>query len=127
MGDVDRRNTKRMKEIVDKHGWLTPWMVGRDGARAAWLLVQHADHDLAFQREMLAMMECHNIDEQVHPADLAYLTDRVRVNEGKPQVYGTQFHVVDGKLTSRPIEDEENVDKRRKSAGLSPLKEYINT
>src|SRR5437868_14544604 len=43
--EVDRKNTARLKEIVDRHGWPGKTLVGDDGARAAWLLVQHADKD----------------------------------------------------------------------------------
>lgn len=42
---LDRRHTARMQEIVAKFGWPGKSLVGRDGAKAAWLLVQHADHD----------------------------------------------------------------------------------
>lgn len=115
-----------MKRIVAKYGWPTRKMVGSDGTRAAWLLVQHADLAVAFQRRCLTLLEAHNSDGQVDRADLAYLTDRVLVNEGKPQVYGSQVHVVDGVRKPRPIRDPENVDKRRKSMGLNKtLKEYI--
>lgn len=100
-------------------------MVGTDGARAAWLLVQHADHAVTFQRNCLTLMEAHLADDQVAPADMAYLTDRVAVNEGKPQVYGTQGRVLEGVWQPRPIGERENVDQRRKSVGLKTLKEYI--
>jgi hypothetical protein len=47
---VDAANTARMKRIIAERGWPGRSMVGADGAQAAWLLVQHADHDPAFQR-----------------------------------------------------------------------------
>ncbi len=122
--EVDRRNTERMKVIVDQHGWPTKRMVGRDGMRGAWLLVQHADQAVAFQRKCLALMSPLQKTGQVSRKDVAYLTDRVQVNEGKPQRYGTQFHVVEGVLQPRPIRDAVNVDKRGKSMGLSTMKEY---
>lgn len=124
MQDVDRRNTKRMKQIIAKHGWPSRSMVANDGARAAWLLVQHADHDAAYQRKCLTLMKAVAADAHENRQDIAYLTDRVLVNEGKPQVYGTQFHVSGGMQQPRPIRDAEDVDKRRESMGLSTLKEY---
>ncbi len=124
---VDHRNTARMKEIVEQHGWPTRSMVADDGTRCAWLLVQHGDHAVAFQRKCLELMRSHKKTEQVFLVDLAYLTDRVLVNESKPQVYGTQFHVADGKQQPRPIRDPQNVDKRRKAMGMSTLKEYTET
>ena len=69
-------------------------------------------------------MKAHAETGQVSHADIAYLTDRVHVNEEKPQVFGTQFHVVEGVRKPRPIRDSERVDERRKSMGLSTLNEY---
>src|SRR5438105_2104095 len=57
-------------------------------------------------------------------AQLGYLTDRVRVGAGEKQVYGTQFHTVDGRLEPQPIGDEANVDRRRQEVGLPSLAEY---
>lgn len=57
--------------------------------------------------------------------DLAYLFDRVRVAEGQPQRYGTQFTITNGQLEPAPLEDPANVDERRASVGLMPLAEYV--
>ena len=54
--DVDRKNLARMKEIVNRSGWPGKTLVGSDGSDAAWLLVQHADSDLAFQKRCLALI-----------------------------------------------------------------------
>ncbi len=121
---VDARNTARMREIVDTYGWQMKSMVGAGGAHSAWLLVQHADRDVAFQRRCLTLMRALLEIDEVHRQDVAYLTDRVLCNEGKPQIYGTQFHLVSGNSQPRPIEDAENVDKRRLEIGLPTLEEY---
>src|SRR5262249_61914415 len=94
---------------------------GPAGPNAAWLLVQHADRDLSFQKRCLGLLKTAAQKGEATGEQLAYLTDRVRVGEKKPQVYGTQLRWVDGKLRPQPIEDEANVDKRRKAVGLSPL------
>jgi hypothetical protein len=122
--DIDRKNTERMKEIIDKHGWPGHSLVGKDGAHAAWLLVQHADKDREFQKRCLQLLERAVKAKEATGVDLAYLTDRVRIGENKKQVYGTQFREADGKMEPFPIEDEANVDKRRKELGLSSLAEY---
>ena len=61
---------------------------------------------------------------EVSLANVAYLTDRVLLAEGKKQLYGTQFTTIDGKSQPRPMEDEANVDKRRAEMGLTTLAEY---
>lgn len=121
---IDMKNTARMKEIVAQVGWPTKTLVSERGARAAWLLVQHADLDVAFQRQCLPLLEKSVAAGEGEARDLAYLTDRVLVAEGKPQRYGTQFHMVEGKLVPRPIEDEAQVDARRAAVGLGTLAEY---
>jgi hypothetical protein len=121
MAAVDKKNRVRLKEIVDKHGWPGTSLVGRDAAHAAWLVAQHADADLAFQKDCLDLMKAAPKGE-VEPTHVAYLTDRVLVAEKKKQIYGTQL---DGNFVPRPIEDEANVDRRRAEVGMTPLAEYL--
>jgi hypothetical protein len=124
MQAIDARNTAWMKEVVDQHGWPGKSLVGTDGAQKAWLLVQHADQDRAFQKRCLPLLAGAVKKGEASPEHLAYLTDRVKVADKEKQVYGTQFHEVGGKMEPYPIEDEANVDKRRKEVGLPPLAEY---
>jgi hypothetical protein len=98
--------------------------VGADGAHAAWLLAQHADRDRPFQKRCLGLLQKAVKAGEASGQDLAYLTDRVRVGEGKKQRYGTQFRTVNGKMEPYPIEDEASVDRRRKEVGLGTLAEY---
>lgn len=122
---LDFRNTERMKKIVADIGWPSASKVGEPISNMAWLLVQHADHDLSFQKQCLDMMKCEP-EGEVSIGDIAYLEDRVRVNEGRPQLYGTQFFSdkKEDEMKPRPIEDIENLDKRRKEAGLESFGEY---
>jgi hypothetical protein len=122
--EIDARNTAWMKGVVDKHGWPGKSLVGADGAQKAWLLVQHADKDPEFQKRCLKLLAEAAKKGEASPEHLAYLTDRVRVADKEKQVYGTQFHEVEGKMEPYPIEEEANVDKRRKEVGLPPLAEY---
>jgi hypothetical protein len=120
---IDERNTTRLKEIVAESGWPTITTVGKEAARAAWLLVQHADHDPDFQTTCLEIMKNLPTDE-ISPTDLAYLEDRVRINTGRPQLYGTQFYGEGDTFGPRLIEDEADLDKRRSEVGLKPFAEY---
>jgi Family of unknown function (DUF6624) len=123
---VDAANTARMQAIVQARGWPGRTLVGDDGAQAAWLLVQHADHDPAFQRVCLELLggavQAGEADARHH----AYLTDRVLLAEGSQQLYGTQFRVAGGSWQLRPLADPDRVDDRRRQVwagaigGLSP-------
>ncbi len=125
LNEIDHENTERMKQIVKQHGWPGKSLVGTDGAGAAWLLVQHADHDRAFQKQCRDLISQAVKRREATGEHLAYLTDRICVGENKKQVYGTQIRLVKGKCEPLPIEDEANVEKRRKEAGLSSLADYL--
>jgi hypothetical protein len=122
---LDRRNTERLKEIVSTIGWPTISKVGKQAAEDAWILVQHADHDVEFQKECLGLMKQAGKGE-VELEFLAKLEDRVRVNSGELQIYGTQFQDPeknDGEYVTQPIEDLGTVEERRKLMGLPTIAE----
>lgn len=121
---IDENNTKRMKEIINEIGWPTISKVGKAVSNMAWLLVQHADHDPAFQEDCLNMLK--KVDGgDINKRNIAYLEDRVRVNTGRPTLYGTQFlQTSEGDFGPREIEDKENLNKRREEMGLEPFEEY---
>jgi len=111
-----------LRGIVAARGWPTRSLVGIEGAHAAWLLLQH---DSAYQAELLPRLEAEPGNE-IAPADLAMLEDRVRVTTGRPQRYGSQLDaIVEGQpLRYSPIEDPAGVEARRASVGLPPLRVY---
>jgi hypothetical protein len=122
--EIDRKNTARLEEVIEKHGWPGKTLVGEDGAFAAWLMIQHADQAPAFQRRCLPLLEKAVLAGEAGGKELAYLTDRVLVADGKPQRYGTQFHQVDGQLVPREVEDPGKLEARRKKVGLPTMAEY---
>lgn len=123
--DTDAGNLAWLKGVVARQGFPTVAQVGNEGVADAWLLVQHADRDSAFQVQVLRTLQARGADAGVRKQDLAMLTDRVLLAQGKPQRYGTQFKPdANGALAMQPVEDEEGLDARRASAGLMPLAIY---
>lgn len=124
MAAVHRRHNARMAEIVAGVGWPRLSLVGDDGCRAAGFVIQHAILDPALQRRCLPLLEAAVAADEAFPPMLAFLTDRVLMERGQPQCYGTQ-HVggPDGTLIPWPIADPETVDARRLAVGLNPLAE----
>jgi hypothetical protein len=125
MHEADSDNLPWLKKVVAKHGWPGASLVGADGAHAAWLLAQHADADPAFQRRCLDLMAAAVEAGDATMREFAYLTDRVLLAEGRPQVYGTQVMRRDGAWGPRNLRDPEGVDLRREVAGLDPLADYL--
>jgi hypothetical protein len=121
---VDSANTGWLGELLATRGWPGRTLVGDEGALAAWLLAQHADRDPGLQQAFLGALREAVAAGEASPAHLAYLEDRVRLNAGQPQWYGTQFIHEGGELAPYPIEDPERLDKRRAEAGLEPFAAY---
>ncbi|MFA7252695.1 MAG: DUF6624 domain-containing protein [Candidatus Paceibacterota bacterium] len=124
--NIDRKNTERMKEIITRYGFPTISMVGAEGMENAWLLIQHADHDVDFQENCLELMKKVAPDE-IDRTRIAYLEDRVRVNRKMGQLYGTQFYQKDGKHIPQTIEDENHVNERRAQMGMGTLQDQIDS
>ena len=122
---ADAENLARLREIISEHGWPGQSLVGRDGATAAFLILQHADHES--QIEYFPLVEAAVDAGEFERRHFALLQDRVLVSEDKPQIYGTQLYWDDatGGWELFPIEDEENVDARRQEVGMMPLAEYV--
>ncbi|TNY36227.1 DUF6624 domain-containing protein [Thermomonospora catenispora] len=116
----------RLMQIMDEHGWPTADEVGTEAARAAWLIAQHADRQLEVQRRALRLLERAVAEGRAGARELAFLRDRVRVNEGRPQIYGTQIAGVrDGVPVPWPCVDPERMDARRAEAGILPFAEHV--
>jgi hypothetical protein len=121
---IDEGNTRWLAELIAAHGWPGEAVAGADGAAASWLLAQHADGDPVQQRAFLDALRDAVGRGEASAAHLAYLEDRVRVNAGQPQLYGTQFTVTGGELEPCPIDDQERLDQCRAQAGLEPFADY---
>jgi hypothetical protein len=124
MAALHRRHAARLAEIVASRGWPGRSLVGDDGAEAAWLVVQHAIGDPPVMRRCLPLLEAAAGRGEVPAWQPAYLLDRIRTLEGRPQRFGTQRDWdAGGRLSPEPLEDPEGVDARRAAVGLGPLEE----
>lgn len=121
---AERARAARIAEIMDATGWPGSSLVGEDGSSAAWLLVQHADHDIELQERALVLLEQAVAAGEAAAVNAAYLTDRVCVNRGGRQIYGTQFHGSGASFGPLPIHDRVRLDKRRAGVGLEPFADY---
>lgn len=122
---MDVEHARRLEQLVEQEGrWPGVDLVGPEGADAAWLLAQHADHTPALQRFFLDKLRAAVDEGHAPPRHLAYLADRVRLKSGKAQLYGTQFEIVDGELELKPVAEPEKLDDRRAQMGLPSMEEY---
>ncbi len=121
--EKDAVNLKKVLAILDKYGWMGPDEVGPQGSQTIFLVIQHADLDI--QQKYLPVMREAVRNRKAQPSALALLEDRVALRQGKRQIYGSQIGMdKDGKAFVSPLEDPDNVDKRRAEVGLGPLADY---
>ena len=123
---VDASNTRAIKQLLRRCGWPATSRYGQTASDDAWLLIQHADRDRAFQHRALPLLEAAVARGEARGGHLAYLSDRLAVAEGRPQRYGTQFNGVENcRLVLAPIDDREAVNRRRRAIpGMPTLEEY---
>jgi len=119
---IDTENLAQLDAIVAAHGFPTKAMAGMKGVGSAWTIVQH--NDLSAHIRYQPMLEKAMQAGDLEAALYATFYDRLMTAQNKPQLYGTQFHEVNGELVPFPIEDEAHVEERRAKMGLQPLAEY---
>lgn len=126
INEKDSINLIKVKSILDKYGWLGSDVVGGQGNSTLFLVIQHSD--IATQEKYLPMMREAVKNGKAQGNSLALLEDRVALRQGKRQIYGSQIGRDPDTQNSYvlPLEDPDNVDKRRAKVGLGPLSEYVN-
>lgn len=119
----DSINLSIVSAIIDKYGWLSAKETSKKANDVLFLVIQHSD--LTSQLKYLPYLHSAVKSGKASERDYAYLTDRIRTNQGKFQIYGTQFQGdAKGKMSLYPIEDEPNVNMRRRKVGLDSLEAY---
>jgi hypothetical protein len=120
----DSLNLSIVEGILDKYGWLGKDVVGVNGNSTLAMIILHADLDV--QLKYLPMMREAHANGKADAADLAALEDKVALRQGRKQLYGTNLVSFDGKkYYISPMEDPQNVDKRRASLGLEKMNKYL--
>ena len=125
MEAVHRENAAWLDEVVARRGWPGRSVVGREGASAAWRILQHAIGEPALMRRMFPIVQDAVARDDAEPSELAMLEDRIRVFEGRAQRYGTQYEWNAAGTAMVPmigVEDPEHVDARRHAVGLPPMR-----
>jgi hypothetical protein len=124
MQELHNKNAQVLHDIIQIIGYPTIDKVGQEASDASWLVIQHAIGQPGFMRMCVSLLEDAVNEHRADAKQLAYLTDRIAVLEGKLQLYGTQFDWDEnGYLSPNPIDDRVTVNERRKIFGLNTLEE----
>mgnify|MGYP001290088728 CR=1 FL=1 len=124
---VDEQNRNRLKEIFKEIGFPTKKQVGKDAIQGIFFIIQHSDGDKEWQKSQLSNIEIAVQNGELDGQKYAYLYDRIKINNGEKQLYGTQFSNVDPiNKTIELAETEylENLDMRRMKIEMMPIEMY---
>jgi len=126
--EVDYKSYQLVKAIIKRNGYPTYKMIGQESAHNFFNMVQHCDHDQDLQYQILREMDIAVANHQASRKDYAYLTDRVLVNQGEKQIYGTQIEYDHDKKVYQAysVENPTEVNKKRKTMGLPPMENYVS-
>src|SRR5690349_6820870 len=121
---IDAPNTGRLEQIFNQIGFPNTAKVRKDGMQAFMTLLQHATSDTLRVRAVKPITKAFK-NKEMPPMGYANFVDRLRLHQGKKQLYGSGFDFKDGKLVLSPTEDLKNLEKRRAKIGLPPMSEAI--
>jgi hypothetical protein len=119
MQKIDSVNQDQVKNILNKYGWLPQSKVGEKASDAIFYVVQHGDIELL--RPYLPLLKKMAEQKEAKMTHAAMMEDRLLVNHGKKQIYGTQAspHLrEDRKYAIWPVENPSKVNQLRKKAGF---------
>lgn len=122
---IDQKNTAEFKKILTKWGWPGISNFDIETDNKAFMIVQHSDYDLDFQKNVLVILERELKNHNTALRNYVYLWDRIKMHQNLPQRYATQG-VCTGRHQWVPnkTEDLAHIDKIRKSVGLESLAKY---
>jgi hypothetical protein len=121
--EKDGLNFKAVEAILAEHGWLGAKQVGSKASGTLFLVIQHADKEA--RRKYVPMMREAVKEKKVRADSLALMEDRIALESGEKQIYGSQLSSVDGKMALRPTEDPDHLDDRRAAIGMSRIADYV--
>jgi hypothetical protein len=123
--DMDEINLGYVIQIIDKCGMPTLETAGKKGMTAVWLVIQHSDEQTrkTYFPMLLEAARKGDLERQ----DIALMQDRMLMETGKPQLYGSQVIMENGvNYELYDLKEPETVDQRRAIMGMGPLIDYLN-
>jgi tetratricopeptide (TPR) repeat protein len=120
---IQERNQEELEGWIARKGWPRVGAVGPEAAFGAYLVIMHSNAEL--QKKYLPTIQKICEAKELPWVRYAFIYDRCRFNENKPQKYGThtRFNEQTRSEEPYPLEDASKVNEWRKELGLPPLED----
>lgn len=124
---IDSLNRIKLDSLINIYGWLGYKEVGKSGENASFLIAQHSDRDLNFQKKCLLEMKKQLVEGNIYPPNYALLYDRVKINNGEAQLFGSQVEInsTSNRFESKKTLSPELVNAYRLYFGLDTIESYL--
>lgn len=111
----------KVVSLIEEKGWLGMSEVGEKANLTLFLVIQHAPNN-SVRKKFFPLLKASAERGESDLASMATMQDRILIEDGEKQVYGTQSKIVNDKLEYLPIQDPRNLNNRRKKVGLKRIK-----
>lgn len=122
--NIDRENLIKVISLIENCGMPTLNEVSRKQMSAIWLVFQHGDNQN--RRKYLPILEKSAKNGDLRKSSIAMMKDRILMNDGEPQIYGTQVVDNGNGWELYDLENPESVNKRRAEIGFQPIEDYLS-
>ncbi len=119
----DSINLAIVTKTIDQYGWLGKDVVGFTGSNALAVIIQNAN--MQSQEKYLPLVIKAFEEQKIDAYYFANIEDKIFLRQGKQQLYGTTIVTIGNRNFVAPIDDVENIDKRRTQIGLKPINQYL--
>jgi len=124
MREARDKNTVRLCKILKQYGWPTRSLVGQEGVEAAFFVLRNSSAR-QLNVDLVPVIVAAVAQGEISRPEVSSFIDRLRLQAGLKQLFGSQATIIDGFLVLFPIEAESQVDVRRKQYELPPLADYL--
>lgn len=123
---LDHENLEIITSLLDKCGMPTLAEVNDVQMAAIWAVLQHSSNK--HRKKYMPMLEAAAKNGDIGWGTIAMMKDRTLMEDGQPQIYGTQVsrNSQSGEWELFELTEPEFVNKRREEVGLGPIQEYLD-
>lgn len=123
---IDHENLEIITSLLDKCGMPTLTEVNDVQMAAIWAVLQHSSNK--YRNKYMPILEAAANNGDIGWGTIAMMKDRTLMEDGQPQIYGTQVsrNPQTGEWELFELSEPEFVNKRREEVGFGPIQEYLD-
>lgn len=121
--NLDKENQRIVLSMIQKCGFPSPPLVDKEGLETIFYVIQHGSRSMRAKYYNNFLKLCN--DGQFNKSLLILMEDRILVESGKKQKYGTQFLKTGQQWELYPVDHIDSVTKRRQEMGMEPVEQSL--